>query len=97
MDSSLAAVLATKFLGAVAGSILGLVFHLPKNRTEFNRRFSLSLICGVVFCEVLRVYLGWAATIEMYLAAATATAMFSWFVVGAMIRIIDRWTPPKGD
>jgi hypothetical protein len=93
MDSAgvLMTTLALKFSGAFAGAVLALVFLPPKSRGEFVRRAVLSLIAGLIFADPLRDWLKWPETWQMDLAAATAVAMLSWFVIGAAVRIIGSW------
>lgn len=90
-------VLAIDLLGALAGALLALLFLPPKNRFEFRRRFLLSLLSGVIFADPARTYLGWEPIWQKHLAASAGVAMLSWFLVGAAIRIINRWTPPKDE
>ncbi len=94
-DGAFWTALALRLLGALAGAVLALVFQPPKTRTEFIRRASLSLICGIIFGDVVRDYLKWLDTWQMNLASSAGTSLLSWFLIGAAIRVIGRWTPPK--
>ena len=87
--------IALRVLGAIAGTVLALVFLPPKTRTEFIRRASLSMICGIIFGDAVRDYLKWADLAQMDIASSAGTSMLSWPVVGAVIRVIGKWTPPK--
>lgn len=80
-----------KFLGSVSGSVLALVWLPPKTRSEFVRRAVLSLVCGFIFGDVLRIQLHWPDTWQMDLAASAASAMLAWFVMGAVVRVIGSW------
>lgn len=95
MDDGFLAAIALKLLGALAGAVLALVFQPPKTRTEFIRRASLSIICGIIFGDVARDYLKWLDTWQMNLASSAGTSLLSWFIIGAVIRVIGKWTPPK--
>ena len=88
---------ALKALGSVAGAVLALIFQPPKTRPEFTTRSIFSIICGLVFSDAVKDYLHWPDTWQMFLAAAALTSMLSWFVMGAVTRIIAKWTPPKGE
>lgn len=91
----LAATIALKFLGAVSGAILALVFLPPTTRGEFIRRFSLSLASGIIFGDPAKDYLRWPDTWQMYLASSAGVAMLSWFVMGAIVRLIGAWKPKE--
>ncbi len=83
--------LALKFLGAFAGAVIALVFLPPKTRNEFFRRAGISLLTGLIFGDAVHDYLKWAPSWQMELAASALTAMMSWFVIGAAVRIIGSW------
>lgn len=97
MDVDLGTALAIKAAGSIAGSVLALVFQPPKRMADFTTRGIFSLVCGVLFADVTHDYLKWVASWQMDLAAAALTSMLSWFIMGAVVRIIARWTPPKGE
>lgn len=93
-DDTLAG-MALKFIGSASGSVLALVFLPPKSLAEFVSRTVFSLISGVVFADPAREYIGWADTWQMQIAAATAVALLSWFVMGAVVRVISMWKPKE--
>lgn len=86
--------ISAKFAGSFLGAAMALIFLPPKTRTEFVRRFVLALLLGLIFAEAARNYLGWPDTIEMQVASGAGVAMLSWFVFGAVVRIIGKWNPP---
>ncbi len=86
-----------KVAGSIAGSVLALIFQVPKNRAEFVTRAVFSLLCGILFSDVTRDYFKWAETWQMIIAAGAVTAMLSWFCMGAVVRLIGAWRPPKGE
>lgn len=90
-------ILAIELLGAIAGAAVALLFLPPKSRTEFARRFALSIIVGMIFADPVRVRLGQEAVWQNYLAGSAGVAMLGWFIIGAAIRVIGKWTPPKGE
>jgi hypothetical protein len=86
---------AIKAIGAIAGAVLALVFQPPKTVSDFVTRSVFSTLAGVLFSEPVRAQLGWADTLQMALAASSLTALASWWIWGAAVRIIGRWQPPK--
>lgn len=96
MDSALVATILIKGGAALAGAILALVFQAPKTRAEFVTRAVFSILSGLLFGDVVREYFKWAETWQMVVAAGALTSMLSWFIMGAVTRIISKWTPPKG-
>jgi len=87
--------LAIKMGSAVAGATLALVFQPPKNRSEFVTRAIFSIISGMAFSTPVRDWLHWQATVEHDIAAAVLTAMLSWFLMTAIVRIIGTWKPKE--
>lgn len=96
-DPLVLATISIKLLGSLAGAVLALVFLPPKTRGEFIRRFSLSLIAGLLFGDGVHDYFKWGDTWRMDMAAAAVTSMLSWFVIGAALRIIGSWKPTKNE
>lgn len=82
-----------KAVGSVAGGVLALVFQPPKNRAELTTRSVFSILSGMLFSDAVKDYLHWPDTWQMFLASAALTAMLSWFVMGAITRIIGKWNP----
>lgn len=94
MDGPLAVLI--RAVGAVIGAGLALVFLPPKNRAEFVTRGAFSIIVGIIGAYPVRVYyLHWEETWELRMAAAVLVAMLSWFVMGAVVRIIGMWKPKE--
>ena len=87
-DIASAAVL---IVGAVLGSILALAFLPPKTMRDFLTRSTFSLIFGFVFAEPVRVWLKWEPEMSMLVAAASLTALASWWVWGAAVRLIGAY------
>lgn len=77
-----------KVCGSLAGAVLSLIFLPPKTLAEFVTRCGFSVIAGILFSEPVREYLRWAPTLQMELASSALTAMLSWFVMGAVTRLI---------
>ncbi len=84
-----------KIGGPVSGAILALVFQPPKTRAEFVTRSVFSVMSGLLFSEPAREWLKWADTWQMGLSAGALTALASWWIWGATIRIIGAWKPKE--
>ncbi len=89
-----------KFAGAIAGTILALVFLPPKTLTGLARRAVASLICGPIFSPVVHAYLIWPNVWEHWLAAAALTSFISWFCMGLIVaaarKVLGDKTAPDG-
>lgn len=88
----IATILLLKLAGALGGAILALVFQPPKRLSEFVTRSVFSILSGLLFADAVHEYLKWGATWQMDLAAAALTSMLSWFVMGAVVRVVGKWT-----
>ncbi len=91
--STLVTLVAIKICGATAGAILALIYLQPKTMAEFVTRSAFSVISGVVFSEGAREWLKWPATTNYEIASATLTALLSWFVMSAIVKMIETWKP----
>ena len=96
MAADLVVDLTLKAIGTVGGSILALSFQPPKDRAEWIYRSVFSLLSGALFADATHDYLKWPQTWQMDIASAAATAMLSWFLMGAVVRFINVWKPPVG-
>lgn len=86
---------AIKALGATAGAFLALIFQPPKSVRDFVLRSIFSTLSGFLFADPVRSqYLKWPDEWQMWLASAALVALGSWWVFGAAIRIVKKWTPP---
>lgn len=88
MDMDVLAALVAKALGAVGGAILALVFIWPATRKEALSRGVVSIFCGWAFEPHLSWYLSIPDTGEMTMGTAAAAAALSWWVMGAVIRLV---------
>lgn len=88
-DPSLAAALAARFVGAIAGAFLALVFIQPRTMREFTSRAGASVVAGVIFTHPLRAYLGWERDLESILAAACIAGFACWWVMGLVVRALN--------
>lgn len=94
--------LAAKGTGAVAGSAISLAYLLPHGRREAALRFTVGLVSGLVFGGIAGLKIGLALGIagdigeaELALTGAAAVSLTAWWLVGAAIRVIERY-PGKG-
>lgn len=94
-DAALVISLVLKALGSLSGAVMALVFQPPKTLAEFVTRAVFSILCGLLFGDIVRDHFAWLETWQMVMAAAALTSLLSWFIMGAATRIISKWTPPK--
>ena len=83
--------------GAIAGSSVSLVYFIPKQRHEAISRLVVGVICGLVFGQaageklvqlmVLEVH---PKEFEVVLMGAAAASFVSWWVLGLLVRMIER-------
>lgn len=95
MDLATALAAALKSAGSLAGTTLAFIFLPPKTPGQFAQRGIFSFGSGLLFGGNVLDYLHWAETPRMVLAADAITAMLSWFVFGAAVRVIGKWMPSK--
>lgn len=79
-----------KLAGALAGTVLALVFLPPRTLWGFFRRTVASLICGPIFAPIVQAYLAWPNEWEHILASAALAAFISWFVLGIIVSSAKR-------
>jgi hypothetical protein len=84
-----------KLAGAIAGTVLALVFIPPRTLAGFFRRTTASLICGPIFAPVLHGYLVWPNAWEHWLAAAALTSFLSWWLLGVIVSAAKKWLGEK--
>lgn len=92
-DLSLAIQGAIKLAGSFLGAILAFIVQPPKTQADFVTRGAFSVITGLAFNTPVREYLKWPETVEYTFASIVLTAMLSWFVMGAVLRILGSWKP----
>lgn len=76
-----------KALGSVAGTILALVFIVPKTVSGFIRRVVAGLICGYVFGPSVHAYLVWPAATEHVIASTALASFLGWWGMGAVMQV----------
>lgn len=89
---------AAKGIGSAAGAAVSLVYMLPKGRREAGSRFFTGLICGLIFGGPTGLWiaakLGIAASLsgtEVMLTGSAAASLAAWWVLGAAVRVAERW------
>lgn len=95
MDLAAVLALIAKAGGAFLGTVLALVFLVPKTRAEFWTRSTFSLISGTIFADTVRDRLAWPETIDRLIASGAGTAALSWFLMGMIVRVIGAWKPKE--
>lgn len=83
-----------KWIGAMAGAALALLFVPPRNIKAFRRRVAFSLISGMIFAIPARDYAGFNADEEGLVAGACIAAAIGWGVMDAIMRITRNWRQP---
>lgn len=90
------AALMIKALGSTGGAFLALVFQPPKTVRDFTIRSLFAFFSGLLFSDPVRTeYLHWPDTWQMWLASSALVALASWWIWGAVVRVVNKWTPPK--
>lgn len=87
--------IAAKVAGSVAGTILALVFIVPKTLSGFIRRISASLVGGMVFGPSVHYYGGWPASWEHLMASAAIASFLCWFVMGHVVTLAKKLLADK--
>lgn len=85
---------AAKVLGIIAGTFLAVVFIPPRSIYGFIRRITAALVFGWVFGHLVLKYLTWAPTEENMVAAWAVASFGSWWTMGAMKKIAEKFSPP---
>lgn len=81
-------------LGATGGAFLALVFQPPTSIRDFAIRGAFSFFSGALFGEPMRdQYLHWPASWQMVLASSALVALGSWWIWGAVVRVVNAWKP----
>jgi hypothetical protein len=95
---ALSGIWAAKALGATAGAGISLIYLLPKSRREAASRFMTGLSCGLIFGGPTGIWLttrlgigGQLSGVEVMLAGAAAASLSSWWVLGALARVAERF------
>jgi hypothetical protein len=90
--------LAAKAIGSVAGAWVSLVYLMPKSTREAASRFMTGVSCGIMFGGPAGLWLterlglsGLLSPIEMTLSGAAAASLSAWWVLGALVRIANRY------
>lgn len=97
MTPGIAEALLLKILGSSAGTLLSLVFMLPRTIRDLFTRTIGSLVSGIVFAPQVIDYLNWDMPTagETMVSAAALAAFTSWWMMGAITRIITVFKAPS--
>jgi hypothetical protein len=89
---------AAKGIGAAAGAAVSLIYMLPKGRREAGSRFFTGLACGLIFGGPAGLWIvtkldiaGSLSGIEVMLTGSAAASLSAWWVLGAVVRMAERW------
>jgi urea transporter len=84
-----------KGIGALSGSALALLVKPAKTLAEFGTRLGCSVLAGILFSTPVRERIGWAGTEEYIIASATIASFCAWWIMAAVVRIIEKWEGPR--
>lgn len=83
--------------GTIFGTILAFTVMWPRHKADLWRRLIATPIAGWLGGFPIREnLLHWPPTLMNIVFAFAAAAFVSWPVMGTLVRIIEKWTPPKG-
>lgn len=94
MSEALAEVL-IRLAATFLGTALALVFQPPRSLAGAARRTFISVPCGLIFYPQVADWLDWPRNWDNDFAAIVLTAAVSWWVFGAVTRVLEIWKPPK--
>ena len=91
------ALLLSKAIGAIAGSLISLAYVLPRGRREAMLRLSVGVVSGLVFGSTAGIkiadafgLLGRISGVEVTLMGATFTSLSAWWALGVLQRLAER-------
>jgi hypothetical protein len=89
---------AAKGIGAAAGAAVSLIYMLPKGKREAASRFFTGLSCGLIFGGPAGLWIvtkldiaGSLSGAEVMLTGSAASSLFAWWVMGAAVRVAERF------
>ena len=89
---------AAKGIGAAAGAAVSLIYMLPQSKREAASRFFTGLSCGLVFGGPAGLWIvakldiaGSLSGAEVMLTGSAASSLVAWWVLGAAVRLAERW------
>ncbi len=83
-----------KVIGIIAGTFLAIVFIPPRSIYGFIRRTSAALVFGWVFGHLVLEYFKLPPTDENTIAAWAIAAFCSWWLMGALKKVAEKFSPP---
>ena len=75
-----------KLIGSSVGSILAVIFMVPKTRTEAIRRLIFSVACGMLFSPIIRLWVDMDYSWETVTSLSGVTALVSWWLMGILTK-----------
>ncbi len=92
------AMLAAKIVGALAGSLISIVYILPRGRREAFARLCVGLVTGLIFGGTAGVkladflgLLGKVSTVEVALIGAAFASLSAWWALGVLERLTQQF------
>lgn len=87
------AALIAKLSGGALGTVLSFLRMPPRGRRDAASRATVAMISAGIGAQQVQVRLGFSADFDGLMVAGAVCAFASWWVLGAAIRVIERWTP----
>ena len=87
------AALIAKLTGGALGTVLSFIRMPPIGRRDAASRATVAMISAGVGAQQVQVRFGFSPDFDGLMVAGACCAFASWWVLGAAIRIIDKWTP----
>ena len=99
MNPEIVGGLTNSAIGALSGTVCALIWLPPSSRWDFARRFTFSLVAGMIFAPILRDFVGWPGW-EGLVGAGWLTSFLAWPAGGIlmdrfMTRVMRRWISRK--
>lgn len=77
-----------KWIGAMSGAVLSLLFMPPRNWREFRRRGGFALVSGMIFAVPVRDYTALSNDAEGLVAGAALAAAVGWIAMETLVRLV---------
>lgn len=80
--------------GAAGGAAISILVIWPRSVKEAGARLAASIVAGTIFAPVVLDWRGWPNGGDFNAAAACLAALFAWWLVGRIVKLIEAgWLP----
>jgi len=99
MNAEIVGGLQNSAIGALCGTGCALIWLPPVTRWDFARRFTFSLVAGIIFAPILRDFVGWHGW-EGLVGAGWLSGLVAWPAAGILLdrfftRLMRKWVARK--